>query len=315
MIDELWSMAQRSRSLQNFRADIHGIWSDSAAADINNLYLDPHQDADDEMRRALDEQKHSLDQAQEACDAAQEHGIEAVKLSQRVEKSLEEIEQDLKIVYQQIELFGRSANEARAKFATVKQLIAQANGACGGQVETGLENFDEDAVEENILKTEQGDDRENRENKGTWNSNKENSTTENSRPSNQLIVTHNLVSKYGVSINPDLVHQLKRMAVKHTPENIVRIVRDQSRKVVFLEGGDLEAGFQHIIERHRKDFADRGIMESEIPDVIMFTIANGKYIESRGKSGKVFEINFKGENQQILVVVSSNGFIVTAHPV
>jgi hypothetical protein len=143
MIDELWSMAQRSRSLQSFRADVHGIWSDSAAADINNLYLDPHQDSDDEMRRALDEQKHSLDQAQESCNAAQEYGIEAVKLSQRVEKSLEEIEKDLKIVYEQIELFGRSANDARAKFATVKELIARANGACGGQLENGVEDPDE----------------------------------------------------------------------------------------------------------------------------------------------------------------------------
>ena len=41
MEDIVWKMQQRSRTLQDYRKDIRGLWQDEAAKTLNRRYLDP----------------------------------------------------------------------------------------------------------------------------------------------------------------------------------------------------------------------------------------------------------------------------------
>jgi hypothetical protein len=112
----------------------------------------------------------------------------------------------------------------------------------------------------------------------------------------------------------DLIAELGRQGVKHTPEDIVRITRLSDGRIVFLERGNANAGLQHIVQRHSSQFASRGISEAQIPDVIMDVLRNGRPVGTR-RGGTIYEITINGETQHILIVVGGNGFIVTAYPV
>lgn len=55
----------------------------------------------------------------------------------------------------------------------------------------------------------------------------------------------------------DLLDELDRLGIKHDPDAISHIGRNQNGDVVFLEAGNSSAGLQHIVERHAGDFANR----------------------------------------------------------
>ena len=125
-------------------------------------------------------------------------------------------------------------------------------------------------------------------------------------------------NSYEGSARGELLEELTRSGVKHTPENVVGIGRAATGRVVFLEAGSSRAGLQHIVERHADDFAARGIAEAQIPDAVMTAVTRGKEVGQVG-SGKnarvVYEFEYLGKTQRIAVGEASNGFIVTAHPV
>lgn len=62
----------------------------------------------------------------------------------------------------------------------------------------------------------------------------------------------------------DLI-ELERKNVKHSPDQIVRIVRLPNGRIVFLEQGNARAGLRHIVKEHGEDFARRGIAERRYP--------------------------------------------------
>ena len=77
------------------------------------------------------------------------------------------------------------------------------------------------------------------------------------------------------------------------------ITRNADGKICWLETSNPQgtAGFNHILERHMNDFSTFGInSESELLNFLNDT---------------VYQIGDKYLN----VVISSNGFIVTAHPI
>ncbi|TRV06213.1 MAG: hypothetical protein EWV41_14620 [Microcystis wesenbergii Mw_MB_S_20031200_S109] len=50
-----------------------------------------------------------------------------------------------------------------------------------------------------------------------------------------------------------LIAELEQAAIKHTPENILRITKYPRGKIVFLEtgkGGERGSGLLHILENH-----------------------------------------------------------------
>lgn len=123
--------------------------------------------------------------------------------------------------------------------------------------------------------------------------------------------------------NPDfpekneLIAELQQASIKHNPEEIVRIGKTPENKVIFLEigkGGERGSGLTHILENHRQDFINRGIPESEIPDVILTAVVRGKAIGIQGKSRIVYKFEFNQKTHYISVEISTNGYIVGANP-
>ncbi|MCP4308913.1 MAG: hypothetical protein GY788_29390 [bacterium] len=104
--------------------------------------------------------------------------------------------------------------------------------------------------------------------------------------------------------------------VKHDPASVVRIARDSSGRVVFLETGNSRAGLTHIVGQHGDDFARRGISESQIPDLVTDAASRGTIVGYQGAdTGRpIYEVMFNGQTQRVAVTVSDNGFIVGANP-
>lgn len=124
------------------------------------------------------------------------------------------------------------------------------------------------------------------------------------------------VTKAGAS-RAELLSELAEKGVKHTPENVLGIVKKADGKIVFIEKGNAKAGLQHIVDGHAADFARRGVSEAEIPNLIMKAVSEGTPVGTTG-AGKnlrtVYEVMHNGQVQKIAVGESSNGFVVTAHP-
>ncbi|WP_242072318.1 hypothetical protein [Microcoleus sp. FACHB-68] len=81
-----------------------------------------------------------------------------------------------------------------------------------------------------------------------------------------------------------------------------------------METGNNRSGWQHILREHTEDFANRGIYEDQIQDVIMEAVTRGRIIGTQGVSRTFYEVKFNGLIQYISVSVSSNGYIVGANP-
>ena len=110
-----------------------------------------------------------------------------------------------------------------------------------------------------------------------------------------------------------LIGELAQKGVKHTPENIIAIGKDASGKIVFLEKGNPKAGLQHIIKEHGSQFAQKGVPESQISDLVFKAATEGKQVGMQG-TRPVFEVEFGGKIHRVAVQVSDNGFIVGANP-
>ncbi|MEU4314481.1 hypothetical protein [Nocardia sp. NPDC024068] len=112
----------------------------------------------------------------------------------------------------------------------------------------------------------------------------------------------------------DLINELEQNGVKFSRENVVSIGRDPDGRIVFLEEGGARAGLHHILMEHSGQFGDKGVLESEIPAVVMRAITEGEIVGSQGKDRPVYEIEHNGQTLKIAVTVGSNGFVVGANP-
>ena len=72
-----------------------------------------------------------------------------------------------------------------------------------------------------------------------------------------------------------LIAELEASAIKHNPDEILRIAKKPDGTIVFLENGNAKSGWQHIREKHANEFANRGISQDQIPDAIMAAVING----------------------------------------
>ena len=70
--------------------------------------------------------------------------------------------------------------------------------------------------------------------------------------------------------------ELSTNGIKLTPENVLATGRNSNGQVVFLESGNTKAGLQHIIDAHADNFANIGVQQSKIPDVVMQAATQGK---------------------------------------
>lgn len=114
-----------------------------------------------------------------------------------------------------------------------------------------------------------------------------------------------------------LIAELKKAQIKHNPANIVKIAKQITGKIIFLEtgkGGERGSGLQHILDNHQKDFLNRGISEEKIPDLIIKSATEGKEIGIQGKSRIIYQLEINQCIQYLSLEISNNGYIVSANP-
>src|SRR5471032_689650 len=112
-----------------------------------------------------------------------------------------------------------------------------------------------------------------------------------------------------------LFKEMTAQGIKYTPENIVSAAKDSSGKIIFLEKGSSKAGLQHIVEEHGSQFAQIGVSEARIPDVVMKAVTDGKIVgyQGAGTGRQIYETVINGKKYNIAVTVGNNGYIVGAN--
>nr|WP_308361623.1 VENN motif pre-toxin domain-containing protein [Serratia marcescens] len=112
-----------------------------------------------------------------------------------------------------------------------------------------------------------------------------------------------------------LFKEMTIQGVKFTPENVVGAAKDNSGKIIFLEKGNSKSGLQHIVEEHGDQFAQIGVSEARIPDVVMKAVTDGKIVgyQGAGAGRPIYETMIDGKKYNIAVTVGSNGYVVGAN--
>ncbi len=117
----------------------------------------------------------------------------------------------------------------------------------------------------------------------------------------------------------DFIEELKQSGEKFTEEDIIFIDKDPSGKIIWLEKGNQKAGLEHILHGnpekgttgHEADFLRAfGITKDQLPAFLRNTIKTGKYTVQ----GNTRIYSIPNSKHPLYIVVSSNGFVVTAFP-
>ena len=143
-----------------------------------------------------------------------------------------------------------------------------------------------------------------------------------SDPENQaLLASMGLLGKDLVLIaknsfaTKSLFKEMTAQGIKFTPESVVSAAKDSSGKIIFLKKGNSKAGLQHIVEEHGSQFAQIGVSEARIPDVVMKAVTDGKVVgyQGSGTGRPIYETMINGKKYNIAVTVGNNGYIVGAN--
>jgi WXG100 family type VII secretion target len=102
------------------------------------------------------------------------------------------------------------------------------------------------------------------------------------------------------------------------PVEVLQITRGWDGRPVWISRGDRSAGLQHLLRPERLlAFLDKGVAPADIPGLALRAVAEGPPIgrEKEGGGGLVYSVDIgAAEPLKIVVVESSNGFVVTAYP-
>lgn len=128
--ETLWSMSQRSRTLQELRKDIRLVWDDEAAREINSRYLNPHESDDVRMAVTLNDQNGHLRTAEEHLELANSLELQIDECAAVVVEKLRFANQDMDSSYSNYDQYVHYNAESRSKFPLVRQLVSRANSAC-----------------------------------------------------------------------------------------------------------------------------------------------------------------------------------------
>lgn len=128
--DALWRMGQQSRVLQELRREIHPVWDDNAAREVDNRYLNSHAADDERLLEQLHLQDESLDQSASQMTMAQEEGRRAEEQAVEMMKQLRFASQDLQGAYGHYDVCVRYHADARGKLPQIQSFIQQANASC-----------------------------------------------------------------------------------------------------------------------------------------------------------------------------------------
>ena len=121
----------------------------------------------------------------------------------------------------------------------------------------------------------------------------------------------------------DLIQEALSEGKKINPKKVIFITRDPNGRIVWLEEGMTKkeaeamdrtpAGLRHILEGHAKNFQDLGVKREDIPKFLKSLIQRGEII-GRRNGGVVYRNPAGAEKTPIEILISANGYIVTAFP-
>ncbi|WP_114391086.1 VENN motif pre-toxin domain-containing protein [Notoacmeibacter marinus] len=111
-----------------------------------------------------------------------------------------------------------------------------------------------------------------------------------------------------------LINELMASGTKVTLGNVVDI-RNINGRTVWLEMGNSRAGLQHIVGEHGSEFAQRGISEAEIPDLLFTALQRDNVVgyQGRGTGRPIYEFEYGGQTHRLAITVGDHGFVVGAN--
>lgn len=128
MDDELWLMAQQSRSLQELRADVGLVWNDSASQYLNGRYFDHHHNISEAMQDALTQRQQAEERAENELAYAAESGKQAEAKAMLVQQLVHAVEQDIELAideYGQYVIYEGRAGATRQQAENLISIVAQ----------------------------------------------------------------------------------------------------------------------------------------------------------------------------------------------
>jgi WXG100 family type VII secretion target len=113
-----------------------------------------------------------------------------------------------------------------------------------------------------------------------------------------------------------LVEEVAAAGHKISPADVVQIARAPDGRVVWLERGDDRAGLSHILRAGRiRGFTDCGVAYAEIPGLAIRALTHGTRLGTVRNGGEAYEVDLGGgRSVKVVVVIGSNGYIVSAYP-
>jgi len=92
-------------------------------------------------------------------------------------------------------------------------------------------------------------------------------------------------------------------------------IRRINGKTIWLETGSPTAGLRHIVGEHGPEFAQRGISELDIPDVVFSALQRNNIVgyQGRGAGRPIYEFDYRGQTYRLAITIGGNGFIVGAN--
>lgn len=117
----------------------------------------------------------------------------------------------------------------------------------------------------------------------------------------------------------NLLQKLIDSGAKVNISDVLFVTKDKSGQLLWLEKGNMAAGFTHIKERHAEDFGKYlGLQRCSdtLPiNLIRSIVTDGEIIsEESGKKGGINKVYRYQGDYFIIAGIGTNGFIVTVFP-
>jgi hypothetical protein len=118
---------------------------------------------------------------------------------------------------------------------------------------------------------------------------------------------------YNVLKPTELMDELARSGVKYNPDDVLMVAKTSDGKLMWLETGNVKAGFEHIAE-HTDDLLAKGIAINDVPSFIKNQILTQTPINSGRNSVGPFA-DYIVSGQKYRLAYGDNGFIVNLYPI
>ena len=125
--DLLWTARHTSRELQDFRASVAGHWDDTAARQVRDRFLVPHEEDEGDCLARLGEQIESLTQALNELERLHEAASAADRLSEQIDACLEEARAHLERAHASLDRAADAVSRAVAAASNAESLVSQAD--------------------------------------------------------------------------------------------------------------------------------------------------------------------------------------------